>query len=239
MLGLQRTMYIMRRIYRAVLPRLRDPVLDGPAITCDADDQYFVAYRTVVDDCYPNASVFVRARYAEGQRWRTVFMHYAESGRILDVGAGDGAVELAFSADERWTSVSVENVWNDTFRHLRDATGASVRRVVADAARLPFRDGCFAAVTCLETVEHLHKPALVADEIARITRPGGMLLITTPPRFRYAFRRDPHFDIPGLLLLPMRMQRMIASILGYTRPDHHVDKIYTSIAQLRRLFCRF
>jgi SAM-dependent methyltransferase len=155
------------------------------------------------------------------------------------VGAGDGAIELAFAADRRWQCVSVENAWNDTFRHLRNAIGAPMRRVIADAAHLPFRNECFAAITCLETVEHLHEPTLVSEELARVTARTGVLLITTPPRLRYALRPDPHFNIRGLLLLPMRMQRRIATRRGYTRPDHYVNKIYTSTRQLCALFRAF
>lgn len=139
----------MRRLYRALFPRLQNPILDGVPPRFDDDGRFEGAYHALLDH---DAPPFVRQRYAEGQRWRSVMAHYAAGGRILDVGAGGGAIELAFAADRRWFSVSVETLWNDGVRRLRDATGAPVRRVVADCARLPFRDGAFDAVTCLETV---------------------------------------------------------------------------------------
>ncbi len=185
---------------------------------------------------------FIRYRFDEGRRWRSVLRHYADSGkqeRLLDVGAGNGAIELAFAADRAWSVFSIENAWDDIVRRLRDQSGAKLRRVIADASAMPFRDGSFAAVTCLETVEHLRRPRAVVSEIARVASPGAMLLLTTPPRLRFLFRSDPHFGIRGLLLLPARLQRAVASRRGFTRPDHYVDRIYTSVAQLQRLLRGF
>jgi SAM-dependent methyltransferase len=228
-----------RRAYRALFPRLRDPLLDGAVPRFGDDERFEAAYNALIDACDPGAPAFIRARYAEGQRWRSVMSHYAKGGRILDVGGGDGAIELAFAADPRWFCVSVNDLWNDRVRLLRDATGARVHRVVADAARLPFRDGAFAAVTCFDTVEHFHEPRRVGDEVCRVSAGGAVLLLTTTPRLRWLLRPDPHFGIWGLLLLPARMQRAIAARRGFTQPDHYVDRIYTSARQLGALFRAF
>src|SRR5256885_6716120 len=50
-------------------------------------------------------------------------------------------------------------------------------RSIADAARLPFRSSRFDVVTCLETIEHLADARSAASEMARVTRPGGLLLV--------------------------------------------------------------
>ena len=53
-------------------------------------------------------------------------------------------------------------------------------RVVADPADLPFPDGSFDVVTCLEVLEHLASPLEAAAEIRRVLRPGGRLIATVP-----------------------------------------------------------
>src|SRR5438094_3622457 len=219
-------MRIFRRFYRFLLPRKRHELLDGAVVPVDRDADYAGSYGQVIE---PDAPPFISARYEEGRRWRRVMAQYLRGGRILDVGAGDGAIELAFAADRRWTCVSVENAWNDTVSILRKKTDAPIRRVVADAAHLPFRDGVFDGITCLETIEHLCDPIAVGEELARVTHASAVMLITTPPRWRFAFRPDPHFNIRGLLFLPAPLQRRIAAKRGYTRPDHYVDRIYQSV----------
>jgi SAM-dependent methyltransferase len=47
-----------------------------------------------------------------------------------------------------------------------------------DAQRLPFDDGVFDAVTCLEALEFTPSPRDVLVELVRVLRPGGVLLVT-------------------------------------------------------------
>ena len=176
-----------------------------------------------------DASVpFVEARYVEGMRWRNVLRDFIPpDARILDVGAGDGAIELALRAGGHRV-VSIETMWNEVARQL------GVARVIADAEALPFRDRVFDAIVCLETIEHLRAPRATAEELARATRPAGVMLVTTPPRWRFAFVPDPHFSIRGLHLLPTKWQRDIAAHRG-----HFIDRIYESVPQIEKALAPF
>jgi SAM-dependent methyltransferase len=49
-----------------------------------------------------------------------------------------------------------------------------------DAHNLPFEDGSFEAVTCLEFLEHSNAPSRVLEEIHRVLRPGGRAIVSTP-----------------------------------------------------------
>ncbi|PYQ58476.1 MAG: hypothetical protein DMF58_15160 [Acidobacteria bacterium] len=211
-----------RRLFRKLFPRRRDPLLDGEFKQYAHDARNESAYRALIDPNDP----FVAARYFEGIRWRNVLAAFTPApARLLDVGAGDGAIELALSAGG-YSAYSVEPLWNDVARRL------GVRRVIADAESLPFRCGVFDALVCLETLEHLVRPRAVASELARVTVPNAVMLLTTPPRWRFAFRRDPHFGIRGLLLLPTSLQRRAA-------PEHFVDRIYGSVKQIERALSPF
>ena len=46
------------------------------------------------------------------------------------------------------------------------------------ATHLPFHDGTFDAVTCIEALEFMPDPFQVVDELVRVLRPGGVLLVT-------------------------------------------------------------
>jgi SAM-dependent methyltransferase len=63
------------------------------------------------------------------------------------------------------------------------------------AARLPFADASFDGVVSSEVLEHLEDPHHLARECARILRPGGMFVLTTP-NILHAYSRL-HFLLLG------------------------------------------
>lgn len=76
---------------------------------------------------------------------------------------------------------------SDALRNLGyDVTSADINDerpdfVAADLnQRLPFDDETFDLVTCLEGIEHTLYPTMLIQELARILKPDGKLIITTP-----------------------------------------------------------
>jgi len=62
--------------------------------------------------------------------------------------------------------------------------------VQCDAAYIPFKTNCFDAVICSEVLEYVINPLQVLDEIFRVLRPGGILLLCIP--FLYRIRGHPY-----------------------------------------------
>lgn len=88
---------------------------------------------------------------------------------VLDVGAGPSEFARAFRAEgARYVPVD------------HDASVASVRDggVVGDALRLPLADGSVDVVFSSNMWEHVPDPEAVADEMLRVTRPGGVVLLS-------------------------------------------------------------
>lgn len=61
--------------------------------------------------------------------------------------------------------------------------GPGVDRV-EDLAALTLPDAAAGTVLCVETLEHTFEIRRAVDELLRVLRPGGMLLVTTPLDFR-------------------------------------------------------
>jgi 2-polyprenyl-3-methyl-5-hydroxy-6-metoxy-1,4-benzoquinol methylase len=97
-------------------------------------------------------------------------------GSLLDVGCGLGLF-LSAARARGWDARGVEpSVWPARF--ARDETGVPVDACSLEEARLP--TGRFDVVTLWSTLEHLPDPVSVLREVARITRPGGMIWIGVP-----------------------------------------------------------
>ena len=75
---------------------------------------------------------------------------------------------------------------NGSVRYLfEDYTGMDMRAgpnvdVVHDACSLPFGNDTFDTVTCLEMLEHCKYPFIAVDEMVRVLKPGGVLVVTAP-----------------------------------------------------------
>lgn len=63
-------------------------------------------------------------------------------------------------------------------RKLAVFSPARVSFVLRDGISLPFDTACFDAVTCLEMLEFTPDPAQQVDELLRVLRPGGLLVLT-------------------------------------------------------------
>ncbi|MGQ9590226.1 MAG: class I SAM-dependent methyltransferase [Planctomycetota bacterium] len=53
---------------------------------------------------------------------------------------------------------------------------------IATYAKLPFADAEFDRVLSLETLEHVAEPLAFLRELRRVARPGGLLVLSCPPR---------------------------------------------------------
>jgi SAM-dependent methyltransferase len=84
-------------------------------------------------------------------------------GPTLEIGGGVGGLKALapdiFSSDIQYAD------WLD---------------LVADAQRLPFRDGALSSILMLDVLHHLEFPAKFFREAARVLRPGGRIVMIEP-----------------------------------------------------------
>lgn len=55
--------------------------------------------------------------------------------------------------------------------------------IVGDARSMPLADGTVDAVLCTQVIEHIPEPVPVLQEIRRVLRPGGTLILSVPAIF--------------------------------------------------------
>ena len=97
--------------------------------------------------------------------------------RVLDVGTGAGALALALAPLVREV-VGLDRVPEllALARERAEKLG-NVEFVEGDAMRLPFEDASFDLAATRSTLHHVSRPELLIAELARVTRPGGRLLV--------------------------------------------------------------
>ena len=95
--------------------------------------------------------------------------------RAVDVGCGTGALAYAL-APLVGEVVGIDPSEEYLEAARRDAPDGCTF-VAGSAESLPFPYGDFDLVGCLRVLHHVQRPELVVSEIARVTRPGGRILL--------------------------------------------------------------
>ena len=110
-------------------------------------------------------------------------MGVGEGDAVLDVGCGTGADTVAL-AERVGPSGRVVGMDHDAemlerARQRAEAAGVAgrVEHLRGDALALPFRDGEFAATRSERLFQHLSAPERALAEMARVTRPGGRVVV--------------------------------------------------------------
>lgn len=97
-----------------------------------------------------------------------------------------------------------------------EANGIEAR--LGDGQRLPFDDGSFDYVLCFETLEHVESPARLIEELARVCRPGGRVVVSIPwVPVTYVHSRDPSID------------RGYGHVFEFCRDDFHALLTHTPL----------
>jgi SAM-dependent methyltransferase len=134
---------------------------------------------------------------------------------VLDVATGTGRLPLALlrRSDFQGKVVGLDLARRMLHLAQRKARhhGPRLRLIQQDAASLPFADGAFDAVTCVEALEFLLDPPVALREMTRVLRPGGVLLITNRVNWEAWLMPGKAFSGPAL--------RALLESLGLTRID--------------------
>ncbi len=162
--------------------------------------------RADIGDYYPTVYYTHVARSNEEDA-RTYAIPYelvsrhGRPGRLLDVGAGDGA----------FLALLERNGWSEVYGVEPDEMAAGVAREhrglsVSEGALpdFPLEEGAYATITMLEVIEHLHEPLEALRALHRALQPGGRLILTTPNidgvEFRLLGSRSISLQVPRHLV---------------------------------------
>jgi SAM-dependent methyltransferase len=153
--------------------------------------------------------------------------------RVLDVGCGNGGMLLPF-AEAGHRCWGLDLTLHPELAEVAARAGLSLGQLQARGEALPFPDGSLDLVLLAETVEHVPGVRRLGAEVARALRPGGLCYVTTPPRLRFLAQGDPHYGVPGLLLLPDGLQRFVFERWVAPGEAYDVTHVFWSAAGVMR-----
>ncbi len=141
---------------------------------------------------------FTGERYIPGTRGEIWIEHWHRyhfarrwvGGRtVLDVACGEGygtALLARAAAQATGVDLSPEAI---THAKATYTALANVRFECAPCTRLPLDDASVDVAVSFETVEHIAEQEAFVDELARVLRPDGLLILSSPNRLEYRDKR--------------------------------------------------
>ncbi|UZE92307.1 MAG: class I SAM-dependent methyltransferase [Methanosarcinales archaeon] len=115
--------------------------------------------------------------------------------KILDLGCASGNISLPliFHGFDVYSVDIKQNVlgWCNKKAKTNKLKSCSI---VANALDLPFKDEVFDCVVATEMIEHLDSPSEGIDEIKRVLKEGGTIVLSTPNRENINFNKAPKYS---------------------------------------------
>lgn len=168
------------------------------------------------DPAVPASSGPDRAR-RQAEMLTRVLAELPSPARILDVGCGDGfATSVAAQRNPGHRFAGLD--WSARSLAQARERGVSVLRAGLDS-RLPIRSASVDVVIMSEVIEHLVDTDSAIEEVHRVLKPGGSLLLSTPNlaawynRVLLAFGLQPVFSEVSLRSVYGRPGRQVAGHL--------------------------
>lgn len=176
--------------------------------------------------------------YLERESLRRALLELSDlvqHGAILDIGCGIKPYQpLLGLPNDRWLGTDNPPSMKSSYGQL------TLADVYADCQTLPFQNSSFDTVICTQVLEHVPEPHRTICEIARVLRPGGVLILTAP--MLWPLHEEPYdyfrYTIHGLrrlltsagLVLLREIQRgHHASALGQAFLDLHFSNFHPKL----------
>jgi ubiquinone/menaquinone biosynthesis C-methylase UbiE len=153
--------------------------------------------------------LLLRVRAANGRR--------VDSLDVGDVGCGAGTQSIMWAREgHRVRGIDISTQLVDIARRRAGEAGLGIDFGVASATALPWPDAALDVCIAPELLEHVADWEAVLDECARVTRPGGLVYLSTT---NLLCPKQYEFDLPFYSWYPPFLKRRYERLAVTTRPE--------------------
>lgn len=152
-----------------------------------------------------------------------------DKGMILDVGC-DSGIAMKGLGVRRYVGLDISKSFVQKGRKLFREPFF----VIADACALPFKNGSFDKVICLETIEHILYYKNAFDDMKNVLRGGGELIIATPSRYRWLIFPPNFLLSSGMKIKILHSLKIIKRSNVKGVGDQHVKEF--SAGELKKMY---
>jgi ArsR family transcriptional regulator len=196
-----------RKVWDLVRGEVRDTLLEDD---CDRAEKVVRARDRAAG--WPDAVAGEMDRHwSPGRTWESLgraLVGLVRLGDVIDIGAGDGSVaQLLAPRSHSWTCVDRNDRVLGAARN-RLARAKNVRFVPGDAHELPVKEASFDAALMLHVLTQLEAPPRACAEVARVLRPGGVLVTVTLDAHDHAATTAAYGDVHAGFA-PAAVRRML------------------------------
>jgi len=157
----------------------------------------------------------------EGEIWYEHWHRYALASQlcrhctVLDVACGEG-YGSAMVAEGAARVIGVD-ISADAVRHAKSRYGhhANLEFISASCDCLPFPDASFDLAVSFETIEHIETQQAFIAELARVLRPDGVLILSSPNKHLYSDAHDYHNEFHVRELYRNELEELLCAAFPY------------------------
>ncbi len=159
-------------------PRAAGPVPAEPSVAALDTIRLQAEEHPLVDDEPPKSAIEHCLRLMHLKAYE-VATSMATGRDVLDVGCNTGYGTIGFAGVARRV-VGVDVSQTAIAAAQAIAVDGRPEFLTSDGLSLPFPDASFSLVVAFQVLEHLDDPLAFLRELARVSAPGGIILLTTP-----------------------------------------------------------
>lgn len=215
----------------------RAPLADPAFAHQNQVKTYFQCQASSWQEVYTSGGVqaeILRDRHSAVLTWIDA-LALAPGARVLEIGCGTGFLAMALAQRGfRVEAIDSAEAMIDLARQHARGSGTTAARLsfqVGDVYALAYQDASFDLVIAIGVLPWLERAELAVGEMARVTKPGGSLLLTTANRAGLASLLDPLIS-PVLRPFKLRVKN-VSTRLDLRQPSpamvfhssHRIDRV--------------